>query len=798
MARSSALKICRSLRHLAECPHFQALFFALAVSLFLHATAANAEPLETSPGEAAGDNLALVLELTINGAPRGLVRVVERQGALWADGATLRELGFQLPEATPDPVRLDALPGVQLDYDASLQTLAITAPLTLLTLSTTVLDTAPLSTRTSASASPGALLNYNLYGAADGQGGAMLNAYGELRLFNARQVFSSTGLMQSGKSEIAPYHTSSVRLDTSWSTSDPDSLVTWRVGDTLSAALAWSRATRIGGLQVGTNFDLQPYLVTTPVPAFFGSVTLPSAVDLYVNGVRQYSARVPAGPFRLNTVPNISGAGSAQLVMTNALGQTSTLNFSLYGAQSLLRSGLSDWSLELGFVRENYGIESSDYSEKPMASGTWRRGLSDRFTAEAHGEASDGLVNAGLGAHWLLGRTAGIASAAVGGSVKDGQSGGFYGLAYSWNDTRYSLELSSARTAGDYRDVATLHGSPVVERSDRASVGYNGDTFGNFGLSFLDSRYPDQSPTRYATAYWSYAYSRQLSFSASANRSLVGARETTVFVAVALSLDDGVFINADYQRARGRRDIALSASRSVPSDGGLGWRVSAGTGENGTDATGELEYLGRRIRLTGGLSRVSGSEYGYASAEGALVWMAGQPFAAQSITSGFAVVSTNGVADVPVELENNPVGVTNAKGFLLVTPLNAYQHNRISIDALDLPPDLRVGAVSADTTPTDRAGALVRFDIQPVRAATLLLVDAAGRPLPQGSEAHLAGSEATVLVGFDGIVYLDSLAAQNVLEVSTPTGLCRVSFEYKKEGTAIPQLGPLRCEEVSP
>ncbi len=85
-----------------------------------------------------------------------------------------------------------------------------------------------------------------------------------------------------------------------------------------------------GACWFGTDFALQPYRITAPLPAFFGSATLPSDVELYVNGVRQYSGNVPAGPFQLNTIPNISGAGNAQVVLTDAaLGRATTLNFSL-------------------------------------------------------------------------------------------------------------------------------------------------------------------------------------------------------------------------------------------------------------------------------------------------------------------------------------------------------------------------------------------------------------------------------------------------------------------------------------
>ncbi len=128
---------------------------------------------------------------------------------------------------------------------------------------------------------------------------------------------------------------------------------------------------------------------------------MPSDIQLYVNGLRQYSGQVPAGPFQLNSLPNINGAGNAQVVLTNALGQTTTLNFSLYGEHQLLQQGLSDWSGEIGFVRENYGLDSFDYGHDVVGSGTWRYGITNNFTVEAHGEATNALTDEGIGGNWL-------------------------------------------------------------------------------------------------------------------------------------------------------------------------------------------------------------------------------------------------------------------------------------------------------------------------------------------------------------------------------------------------------------
>jgi outer membrane usher protein len=163
------------------------------------------------------------------------------------------------------------------------------------------------------------------------------------------------------------------------------------------------------------------------------------------------------------------------------------------------------------------------------------------------------------------------------------------------------------------------------------------------------------------------------------------------------------------------------------------------------------------------------------------------------------VVSTDGIAGVPVSLQNNPVGTTNSRGLLLVTPVNSYQNNKISIDPMNLPPDLSIGHVDTMATPTDRSGTVVKFDIKPVRAASIILFDAAGKPLAVGSRVQQRGhSGEPVLVGFDGALYLDTLDLHNDLDVDTANGACHVSFEYPKQSGGIPQIGPLTCQKVSP
>lgn len=766
---------------------------AMAVDLDSGASTADGAVLSFGPAGAMASIEAtdLYLDLTLNGMHRGLVHLGYRDGKLFASRQTLEQLGIALPADGPDPVRLDSLPGVQVSYDAQQQTATLTVPLKLLHLETNVINTRGRPTP-HASASPGALVNYNLYGTHDTQGNATASAYTELRLFGGAGVLSSTGLTQASRAE-GDWHGHSVRLDTTWTRSFPEHLLTLAVGDTLTGGTSWSRPTRIGGVQIGTNFALQPYRVTAPLPQFLGQATLPSQVELYVEGMKQYTGQVPVGPFQLNAVPGINGAGNAQLVLTDALGRVTTVDFALYGAQQMLQQGLTDWSAGFGFVRQDYGLRSFSYARDAMASGSWRRGLTDQFTAGAHAEVTKGLANAGVGGDWLLG-TAGVLSGSVARSSDHGLGGSQLSLGYQWINNRFNFSAQGMRSSSGYRDVAALYGSPSPRMSASAQAGISTGTFGNFGISYVHLRYLDQT-SRYASGYWYRSLGRMASLSLNLNQNLDDSRDRSVFLSFSLSLDDRTYLSTGLDHQGGGNMVDASITRSLPTEGGFGWRAQTQQGEGNRTGLAELDYLGRYGQALAGVTRFSGDSTVYAGGNGALVFMGGSTFAARSIYNGFALVSTDGIPDVPVKLENNPIGHTDEQGLLLVTPLNAYQNNKLSIDPMQLPADVRVGRVDVQATPTDRAGTLVSFGLKPIRAASVLLRDTAGKPLPLGSQVRVRGQAGeSVLVGFDGAAYLDTLDEHNVLDVSLPEGgSCSTGFEYRQQGNGIPQIGPLTC-----
>jgi len=507
---------------------------------------------------------------------------------------------------------------------------------------------------------------------------------------------------------------------------------------------------------------------------------------------------VPAGPFQLNTVPIVNGNGKAQVVITDAMGRQTSLGFPFYTANQLLRAGLSDYSLDAGFVRKDYGVDSFSYASDPAASAIYRYGVRDWLTLEGHAEGTVGLSNGGVGAVVEIGR-AGIVNASYSSSRDHGDSGSQAEFGYNWRNEHFNFSLDSTRTFGDFRDVASRFGPPPPERSDRALAGLTMGQLGNLGVSYVALQYPNQPRSRFASAYYFKSLGSRASLDLSINQDLEDHSNRSIFLGVSLALDNNLSAGISVQHDQNGNLLTADASKPVNPDGGFGWRVRAQTGEHASGGQAEVGYRGQNGEILAGIQSLGNATFGYADFSGALVFMDKQFFVARRIDDAFAVISTSGVANVPVKLENRPIGFTNSGGDLLVTPLNAYQRNKLSIDPMHLPADVSIERVDAQVVPSDRAGTLVKFGIEPIRAASVILHDANGKPIEVGGSVSLKGSSAPpMVIGYDGIVYLEGLQEHNVLEVQTSHGNCTANFDYHPQGQTVPVIGPLVCREEQP
>lgn len=308
------------------------------------------------------------------------------------------------------------------------------------------------------------MLNYDILGTFTGQqniGGALLDM----------RAFSPFGLLQAtGLANITPYaeQKSLARLDTTYTYTDPDELRRWRIGDVVTGALAWSRAIRLGGGQLASDFGLRPDLITYPLPVISASTAVPSTVNVLVNGMRQYSGPVQPGPFAVQTLPVVTGAGEVAVMVQDALGRQTLVTMPFYTSTALLKPGLASYSLEAGAVRQNYGLPNDLYAGWAV-NGSSRYGLTDWLTLEGHVEATDGLELIGGGAAVQVG-TLGVVNTAVSGSTGHGgiptaagsdNNGGQVSVGFQRQSRSLSLGVSDTIATQGYRDIAAVNGSPM-------------------------------------------------------------------------------------------------------------------------------------------------------------------------------------------------------------------------------------------------------------------------------------------------------------------------------------------------
>ncbi len=764
------------------------LQLAGALALALAADGARAEIMMPAGPEVRADAAEdLYLEVSLNGVATGLIlRFTRGPAGLISAIDNFQQLGLDpalFGAAGRAEVALDAVSGLSYEYDAARQSIALRVDDALRT--PFALNARSIARAPAPGVTPGAVVNYDLNNELGPRARSAM--FHELRLFNSVGVFSSSGTA-AVRGEGKPY----LRYDSYWYQADAERLTVFQAGDLITSSLSWSRALRLGGLQWRKNFALRPDLLTFPVATLSGSAAVPSALSLYVNGVQQYSAEVPSGPFVLNQVAGLNGAGQATLLTRDPLGRTVSTTVPLYVDSRMLAPGLTDYSFELGVARRDYGSRSFAYGGAPLASASGRYGVNQRLTVEGHVELSALVYNGGAGALVRLG-SAGVvnASLAASGGARRGAQGG---LGYQYLGPGFSLDLQSLRASAGYGDAATRAGSPAPLLTDRAALTVALPAGQSASFSYVGARVPGSPAARIVALSYSVTVAGDVYGSASAFRDLADGRNRGLSFSLSMGLGGRVSAAATAGVQNGQSSRALGLTRGADIDGGLGWSAQVGSLDRQLYQQGQVQYLGRAGQL--GVTAQRGADASAAALDlsGALVWMDGGLGAARQVGAGFAMVSTGGVAGVPVIHENRRVGVTDGGGHLLIPNLNPYGNNQIAIDVGDLPLDARVPVTELNVVPAQLSGVLANFPVERYAAASVLVRDGAGAPLTSGLPVRHVESGERSLSGYDGMLFLDHLSEDNHVLIGEGAARCQVRFAYRREAApALPLIGPLVC-----
>ncbi|SFN06131.1 outer membrane usher protein [Izhakiella capsodis] len=755
----------------------------LISSLIVHQCCAETwSSLPPPPGAAPVNehNQQYMLGLVINEYDSSkIVQVIFRNGHYILRAADLIQAGIAPSHLNGAEVDVSATPGMQAVYDNDRQRMMLTVPPEWLpgqTLGPRIRNGIRYPGRSTESA----LLNYDFYTSHTRASGTRLSASNELRLSGDRGQFSSSGVWQqtlTGPAFDQP--TGYLRYDTSWADENEQRALSWRAGDLVTNAMDWTSSVRLGGIQLSRDFSIRPDLITYPLPTFAGQAAVPSTIDLFINGYRSSRNQVQPGGWSLTNMPYVNGAGDAVIVTTDAVGRRVTTTLPFYVSSQLLKAGLSDFSLSAGALRQNYGLKSFDYGSL-AANGSYRYGLANWLTVETHAEGAESLMLGGAGMQFKPGAT-GVFNVSLTRSQMSGAQGTQYSWGYQYNNRRFgigaqqvirSAEFSNLALYGDRKEDSRFGTSSqytLSRRSTQYSTSLSLDRYGSLGAAFIDVISNSGERTSLYNMSWSTSLwgNSNLYISATHDRqqdSWSGA----VSLVIPFSALGNASISIDRDRQNGYTP-RLSVSHAMPSDGGLAWDASLARQSNSSDyRQAGLNWRNNNVELAGGYYGDDRYSTLWSDVMGSLVLMDGHLFSANQVNDAFVLVKT-GYSNIRVSYENQLMGTTDDRGYLLVPRVSSWYPAKYEIDTLNLPATTNIANIEQRFSVRRQSGYLLNFPIRPLRAANIILQDSQGDPLPVSSKV-LRPDKQTGIVGWDGITWLEGLQTENPLRVVSPDG----------------------------
>jgi len=742
-----------------------------------------------------------VMEVTSSAAEPGEMTVVLRgpEGQIYLEESDFARLRLHLPAAAPylheghrffDP---RAIKGCTVSIDEAAQRAVVAAPAS--SLDTTHLSAAERRSPDITPASPGAFLNYQLSAqqiAGQNTGGA----FAELGLFAGAGVLTSTTVARYGGID-----NQLVRLDTTYTRDFPATLDTLNIGDAISDGGSWGNAVRYAGVRFSRNFGLRPDLLTTPLLATSGTATVPSTVDVFVNNQLVTSSQLPPGPFVIDRLPTVSGTGDVSVVVRDALGREQVLTQSFYTSAALLAAGLSQYSVNVGKIRDDYGLESNQYGPV-LGEVSYRRGITDSITLEGHGEYLAGEAHAaGLNAAFGIGRIGVVNFTAATGGDASG-TGFLSGVGIEHRGTNTSFIASSQWASRDFSQVGEpLDPDMRVRQRSLLQTGMGLGRFGSLSLAYVRQTYRD-SPTQQTVGLThSISFGRVGSLNLTLTQTRTAAQlstpaqnSTSAYLIFVLPLDFRRAVTLTSVGGSGpgapSNEVVASLTQSPPVGPGSGYRLSASTAGN-YDADWRQQFHSADLELE--VARNQGIDGRSAYLSGAMTFLDGQLNTTRSVNGSFAMVDVAGLADVPVYVENQLTAHTDASGKALLYNLRPYEANRISITPEDLPLDTTIAASSTVMAPPYRSGVIARFPVERVHSGTFRLITDDGKPVPVGATVTLQGAQFPVVI--DGMVYVTGYDHGVAAEANWSGGHCSFRLEPPPPDDPLPDMGTIQCHE---
>lgn len=566
---------------------------------------------------------------------------------------------------------------------------------------------------------------------------------GELGLRNGDYLLLSDGstvVLPGGERKF-------VRLMSSVTRDDRETLQRWIAGDFLTPSRDFNNGVNLGGVGVSKLYSINPYLIQFPTQTITGNAALPSELEIYMDGQRIRTERIRPGEFELRDLLAYGGSRSIQVLLRDSFGRVQQFDYSFYFSDRPLQRGLHEYSYNIGAIRRDYGLRSNRYG--PGAYAMFHRyGFTDALTLGIRAEGTRQLLNAGPSATLVLG-TAGVISAALAASTITGHRGAAASLAYTYQTRGWSTSLSLRR---DWREFATL-GDPPTVSNRKLEASFNANYFvpGGGTVSFnhgvlrtMEGRTASPaSPAQPFTvslldnrrasslAYTVPLLNGKVSLTTSASRikDHKGSR-TEAFAGLIFLIDKDYTATANVRADPDIRTAAIQFTRNQPIGEGLGFQLSADRAESAGTVTTQrrfnAQYNAPAAVLRAEVGTLHADDHTRSdtqlSVAGGIAFAGSHVALGRPVVDSFGIVKVGDIEGVRVLVNDQPMGTTDRNGTVFVPTLSPYVDSEVSIAASTVPIDYALTSTRKKISPSLRSGAFIEFDVARVQAFTGTLV----------------------------------------------------------------------------
>jgi len=750
----------------------------------------------------------IIVNTTLNQVTKGEFFVnMTDDGDFLVKTDDLKSMGFREPKgkitqiAGESFLSLRSIEGVEFRFDEKRLALEIMARPDLLPLES--IDLMPKrQQKVYYPRDSGAFLNYSLdHNSSDSFEFQSFNVTNELGIRLRDYLLLSNFSYQNSKEQE-----NFVRLMSSVTYDRRDDLQRFVAGDFYALSGDLGSSLNLGGLSFSKVYKIDPYLVNRPLFSFTGQATLPSEVEVYLEGTKILTEKFAPGQFSLKNLNYYGGAKSVEVVVKDAFGRETRYRLPFYFTDILLSKGLHEYSYNLGFMREQFGVKSDDYSNLAF-SAFHKYGVSDAFNIGLSAEATRRTYVIGPQVALLLGRF-GTLVLAFSGSNDEDMGGGNAGLLnYGYQGTFFNWRLLLKQYSRYYTTVADNASTTGNRREIGAGIGFSTKDFGSLSLDFTAiEKYAAQD-----TKTYTLTYSRNITSNTTILSSYKHVREQNnsdeFFIGLTYYFGGDMTLSTSHMQDREKNMQIVQLAKNVPVGEGYGYRLysdrteSDGTVSNTVNPY--FQYNGKYGIYTGEYRGIytggTQAETYRFTAAGSIAYAGNTLGLSRPINDSFGVVQTGDLKGVGVYVNNEQVGKTDASGKVFVPSLNSYLDNQVSINEKDIPMDYTIGEVMKYVSPPLRSGSYIRFDIAKFYAITGMLhikENGIARPAEFFEvTANVDGKEVIFPTGKGGEFYLENIKP----------GKYRASFDYKdkkcsfdlvipRSDDVIVDLGVVTCE----